>query len=711
MIAVIVTFFVFLALTILAVTAWQPILWGLSAWSIVSTPLGLLCAACAVVIFAQQSLAKRRLPPPTTGRTDGWVTVVMCTAAIVIFWLLRMRHDLWGERQTIAAAVEHDMLRRPGALLGTMLHWLVYRLMNATFLWDGTSTSILLSTLAGAGFVAAASSAARLFDREDGFDARGLAAMLIVSNGYIIVFFGCGGNAPVAALFAMLFMVSGLRFLRGEIPLTVPAILFPLAVFAHLPAVYLAPAFLYLLWRAVRSRDTRRQVAAAIGGFLACWVALEIVFTVILKGSGPARYLIALARGIVGTGSDLVYTDGVRHVLTAANGFLVLGPVSVAALVLLINRFAGRRNAGEWLREEERMLALSAAPAIILFLLAARRIDGGLRWDIFASAGPAFALYVLFALRRMTDGIGSFRRAAILLTSLGIFHIVPLIVCNVHTGTAERRLLSLPLDTGRGEFIMAERYFAREEYRRALEWYTAAIDKNEVNHAAHARRGTIYMKEEEYIDAVTSFLEAVELDPGNREYRLQLAEAYIAKNWLGEAIDTLETLTAEYPDSTRFWRRLGYARNHKGLYREAIYAYEKALELEPENEINVRNLTSAVLNRAAELQTAGNNEEARILYERAIQLYPADWRAFNNLAVMEMTQGNVDKALDILHGALSKHPFISQLNLNMGLILEQKGEDERALRFLLKSAELDPLHSGAGPHIERLEKKLGERNE
>ncbi len=711
MIAASASFLVFLALTILAITGRQAILWGLSAWSTVSTPLGLLCAACTVVIFAQQVLAKRRLSMPRTSRADGWFIMILCAAAIVLFWLLRMRHDLWGERETIAVAVEHDMLRRPGALLGTMLHRLVYRLMNATFLWDGTSTSTLLSVLAGAGFTAAAVSAARLFDRDNGFDAKGLAAMLLLSNGYIIVFFGCGGNAPVAALLAMLFMLSALRFLRGEVPLAVPAILFPLAVFTHLPAVYLAPSFLYLVWRAAHSRDTRRQAAAAIGGFLACWAALEIVFTVALKGTGPVRYLISLAGGITHAGSDLVYADAARNLLAAANGFLVLGPVSVAALVLLSTGFAGRRGAGERFRGEERVLALAAGTAILLFLLAARRIDGGLRWDIFASTGPAFALYALFALRRRTDGTRSFRRAATLLTALGIFHIVPLIVCNVHTGTAARRLLSLPLDPGRGEFIMAERYFAREEYRGALEWYTAAIAKNADNHAAHARRGAIYMKGEEYIDAVTSFLEAAALDPGNREYRIQLAEAYIAKRWFEEAIDTLETLTADYPDSTRFWQRLGYARNHKGLYREAIEAYERALALEPENEIHVRNLTSAVLNRAAELQTSGDDDEARILYERAIQLYPTDWRAFNNLAVMEMTQGNVDKALDILRDALGKHPFISQLNLNMGLVLEKKGEDERALRFLLKSAELDPLHSGAGPHIERLEKKLGERNE
>ena len=71
-----------------------------------------------------------------------------------------------------------------------------------------------------------------------------------------------------------------------------------------------------------------------------------------------------------------------------------------------------------------------------------------------------------------------------------------------------------------------------------------------------------------------------------------------------------------------------------------------------------------------------------------------------------MTDGNVNEALEILRTALASHPFVSQLNLNMGLVLEEMGDDEKALLYLRKSAELDPLHSGAGPHIERIERRL-----
>ena len=701
-----IVFLAFLALSILGATIWRTALWGLGAWGAVSVPLGVLVAGIAIVIFAWQAAARHHLPSPRKRRAGVWRAVIACVAAFVILWLFRARHDLWGERHAIATAIEHGMLRRPGAPLGTALNWLFYRFMNATFIWNGASSSALLSILAGTGFVAAAIGTAGLFSRED--DGGGSGAALLVANGFAVVFFGAGGNAPLAALLALLFMYAALRFVRGEIHLIVPVILFPLAVFAQLPTVYLAPAFVYLFWYAYRSPETRRQVIPALVTLIACWAALEIVFAAALHGNGPSRYLISLSAGVIHARSNLIHRDVMTHLLTAANGFLILGPASAAALVLLLTRTTGRHAADERTRTEERLLALCAAPAILLFLAAAKRIDGGLRWDVFASTGPALALYTLCALRLRTVHAGTFRRATILLITLGVVHAVPLIVCSVHAGTAEKRLLSLPLELGRGSFIIAERAFENEEYQTAFDRYTAAIEQDQGNHMAYARLGTIYMKREEYIDAVTSYLAAVKRAPENREYRFLLSEAYIGKNWLEEAIDNLEQLTAAYPDSVRFWRRLGYARNHSNLYHEAIDAYKKALELEPDNDENVRNLTSAVLNRAAQLQKEEEYTEARALYEWAQQLYPTDWRAANNLAVMEMAMENIDKAYDILRTALLIHPFVPQLNLNMGLVLEKKGEDKAALSYLQKSAELDPLHSGAGPHIERLLGKLGQ---
>lgn len=735
MLIVDIIFIACIALSILAAALWRTALWGLGAWSAVSLPLGVLTAAVAAVIFAWQAAERQRLPAPHRGRRSVWSVVIACAAAFVLFWLLRARHDLWGERHAIAAAVEGGVVLRPGAPLATALNRLIYGFMNTVFIWNGAASSTLLSALAGTGFVAVAVHTARFITAggaesapeatngtnggaqpggsvTPGGGASGIAAALIVANGFAVVFFGSGGNTAVAALTALLFLFTALRFVRGEINLIVPAVLFTLAVLTHLSALYLAPALIYCLWRASRSPGGRRWTVPALAAIVGCWALVEIVLAPALNVTGPARYLLSIAAGATRGEGALFYGDTGRHLLTALNGFLILGPVSAAALILLVARAGERRTANGNGGAEERLLAIASIAAICLFPLAARRIDGGLRWDIFASTGPAFALYTICALRRRAGATGTLRgrgteaatlrRHATVLVALGLYHVLPLVICGVHVPTAENRLLTLPLAAGRGSFIMGERAFERGDYDAAFDRYRAAIEKDQENHAAHVRLGTIYMKRDNYIDAVTSYLAATKQVPENPRYRFLLAEAYIAKNWFEEAIDNLTRLTEAHPDSVRFWRRLGYARNHSHSYREAIAAYERALDLEPDNDENVRNLTSAVLNRAAELQKEEQHEEARALYERAKRLYPTDWRAVNNLAVLEMTLGNNDKAFEILRGALQMHPFVPQLNLNMGLVYEKRGEYRTALKYLQKSAELDPLHSGAGPHIERL---------
>jgi tetratricopeptide (TPR) repeat protein len=747
MMIVYVLFLALLALSTLAAALWRTSLWGLGAWGVISVPLGVLLAGVAVVIFAWQAAARNRPVFPGERRTGEWRTAVVCIASFAVLWLLRTRHDLWGERHAIARAVESGIVVRPGAPLGTALNWLIYRFMNATFISNGVSSSALLSVLAGTGFVAVAIRAARFITRGDrptgggtsdgsgnelapadarsggdvtdggnerpdarsgGGNAGGSAAALIVANGFAVVFFGGGGNTAVCTLTALLFIYAALRSIRGESHLIVPAVLLPLAVFTHLSAAYLVPAFVYCVWRAYRAPGTRRQVPFALAVIIGCWAALEAALALATNATGPTRYVVSLAAGALHARSNLFYEGATDQLLTALNGFLILGPASTASLTLLTARAAGRRHARVGMDAEQRLLAIATVCAFLLFPLAARRIDGGLRWDIFAATGPAFALFTLRALWLRAGTTGTFRRGTTLLVTLGLFHMLPLVVCAVHTGTAQKRLLSLPIPPGKGAFIIAERAFELREYRTAADWYTTAIQQDQDNHMAHARLGTIYMKRENYIDAITSYLAAVQRAPENSKYRFLLSEAYIAKNWLEEAVDNLEQLADAYPDSVRFWRRLGYARNHSHLYREALEAYERALDLEPGNDENVRNLTSAVLNRAAQLQGEERYDEARALYRRAQGLYPTDWRAVNNLAVMEMQMENIDKAFSILRSALQMHPFVPELNLNMGLVLEKRGENKAALSYLQKSAELDPLHSGAGPHIERLLRKLAD---
>jgi tetratricopeptide (TPR) repeat protein len=287
-----------------------------------------------------------------------------------------------------------------------------------------------------------------------------------------------------------------------------------------------------------------------------------------------------------------------------------------------------------------------------------------------------------------------------------------LVAVSSSPGAGERRILDLPLPAGRAETILGAAAWHARDFEGAAGWWSTASEKVPENAEVWYRLGSAKMKLEDPLDAITDLHRATSLEPGNPIYRKALAEAYIEQRWYVEASTELESLVVEFPDSSRLWTRLGYALNHGNMYEEAVEAYERALSLEPENRQYVRNLTSAVLNRGAELQKAGDFGGARKMYRYARSLYPGDWVSLNNLATLEMELEQWDKAYSILSAALREHQGISQLHFNMSVVLEKLGSYAEAFEQLRQAAALDPYNPPAAEHFERLQRKLdGETTE
>jgi tetratricopeptide (TPR) repeat protein len=696
---------IFVVATFLASFFAGSTLWGLSAYHFMSINWGLLLALF-VLILQNGSIADRVAGVfSSAGRIRG-AAYLSAAAFILLAYLLRSRHDLWGERLITAQSIETGLFFHPNAPLGAFVNYLFFRAANGIFLLTGSASTALLSIIAGGCFVIGAFSLAGTFITEDRND-RVAAAFFLLCNGYIVIFFGAGGNAPLAALFSLLFLVSALLQLRGRLPLLVPAALFLVAALSHISALYLLPSLIYLLVRDFSRSGRKGEALNACFVTAGAWIVVEVAAQVLWGVPGPARNLLNRALASLSiTGGDLA----AESIMGALNTLLITGPAAVAALALVGARYGSRdREKTDVTRWEHGFLTAAVVPAFLLCIAAGWRVEHGLRWYILASTGPAFAAFTLLAVRRIFGEGTRFRRAAAMLTVLGIFHVLPIVLIDALPDAAERRLLSLPLPEGQSETILGVRALQRNDLETAEKWLTEAARKDSLNDLARYHLGRAYMKQDFYMRAITSFYEAHDLRPGSIQYRFDLAQALIEYGWYDEAIGQLEFLTGAYPDSIRFWRRLGYARNHGGMFEQAIAAYERVLLMEPSNEDNVLALVSAVTNRGTELQKEGNVDEARRHYDLAIGLYPTGWAAQNNLAAMELELGNIDKAYNILENALKRHPTAAKLNLNMGLVLEKMGQYEEAYSYLRKSLELDPLSPGIEEHLNRLLREAKKR--
>lgn len=98
---------------------------------------------------------------------------------------------------------------------------------------------------------------------------------------------------------------------------------------------------------------------------------------------------------------------------------------------------------------------------------------------------------------------------------------------------------------------------------------------------------------------------------------------------------------------------------------------------------------------AANLLADDGGTKTNIL-ERITELYPNDYRAYNNLGVFAMSQGAYDDAESLLKEALAKNPSAPEPNANLGLIALQRGDVKAAELYMAKGSGSQNIDEALG---------------
>ena len=129
------------------------------------------------------------------------------------------------------------------------------------------------------------------------------------------------------------------------------------------------------------------------------------------------------------------------------------------------------------------------------------------------------------------------------------------------------------------------------------------------------------------------------------------------------SIDTVQTPQVQ---NTKDWYQLGRDYQEKEDYSEAIDAYEKALELDPENfEIyNAMGIVYSILNE---------HELGIQLINEAIRHKPMASHLYNNLGFAYLRWGRASEAAGAFHRALKLNPENNHARQNLATAYEQMG--------------------------------------
>jgi serine/threonine-protein kinase len=218
-----------------------------------------------------------------------------------------------------------------------------------------------------------------------------------------------------------------------------------------------------------------------------------------------------------------------------------------------------------------------------------------------------------------------------------------------------------------------------------------AVQLNELLADTHVSMGMVQLRSGKSEDAEREFRRALDLEPGNAEAALRLAQSLAAQGRAKDAEDSYRKLLKSHPDDWRAHHYLGALLYEKNRYEEAIACFQQAAKLAPDNAGVYRLLGSAyqMLDRDAEaaesLQKAlairptpyvltslgfvyyysGRYVDAASAFQRAITTGANNYTLWGNLGdAYRFTPGNEPKAKEAYQQAL--HLLKQEMDANPG---------------------------------------------
>lgn len=130
----------------------------------------------------------------------------------------------------------------------------------------------------------------------------------------------------------------------------------------------------------------------------------------------------------------------------------------------------------------------------------------------------------------------------------------------------------------------------------------------------------------------------------------------------GEAIAAFERAVELRPDDAHGWNQLGIARQAAGEYAGATVAHEQALSLRPE-------FPDALINLAAAQFLGGDPQAGLVTARRAVRSDTAAAQAYLNLGMFEHALGRSDAASASYAAGLARTPFDTRIAIRLAWIM------------------------------------------
>ncbi|KAK3808715.1 MAG: mitochondrial outer membrane 72K protein [Benniella sp.] len=241
------------------------------------------------------------------------------------------------------------------------------------------------------------------------------------------------------------------------------------------------------------------------------------------------------------------------------------------------------------------------------------------------------------------------------------------------------------VETGDGQFELAQYYLGQREYQQAMEAYEKAIELN-TTHMAKAlnMRGTFTFLMGNSQKALVDFDKAIELDPNYVQTYIKRGSIYMEQENLAKTFAEFDTaLSIDAEDPNIYYHR-GQVHFITGDYKKASEDYIKSIDLEP------KFVFSHIQYNVAQYKL-GNTPDAMKGFKKALRDFPESGDVNNYYGELLLDQQQFDEAIERFDKAIKLKPSNPLPYINKALLLFQWKQDPLgAERLCLQSLEADP---------------------
>ncbi len=194
-------------------------------------------------------------------------------------------------------------------------------------------------------------------------------------------------------------------------------------------------------------------------------------------------------------------------------------------------------------------------------------------------------------------------------------------------------------------------------------------------------------------------------EQANLHYRTALS--YMMQADYTTALRELLIAAEKDPENQSIQSALGLIYYNKGLYREAVTHYKRAIELNPRSAE-----ASSIHNNLGVVYLAiGDFDSAISEFKKALAdvLYPTPEIAYNNMGWAFYKKGLIERAIENYKMAIKQNPSFPQARNNLGIALFEKGRLEEAESELKKALEIFPGYTEARFYLGKVYLKMGQK--